>query len=289
MPSCASCVSCVKITHSIKTEYSISLLINDIYQQVHYSEAVNMDIQSFIDNLTPESLQQINEAFAKKQNKIPTYSYSQITFKDLKRLFDIRNNKTQELFDDWFNNNIELKPDDIKFLNDLIENNEFLIESYKEEDLKVKFITPILNRIKFLDFTIPFRDFYEEPLIYNPNHFILSGTTDFLISNGLEFAEEPYFFIQEFKKSIKNDDPRPQLLAELIAAVELNHFISMKGAYIVGAIWHFVILEKMGTNQYQYFISKLFNATNLKDLQSIYQNLLFVKSQIYQIAQKNGI
>jgi len=79
------------------------------------------------------------------------------------------------------------------------------------------------------------------------------------------------------------------LLAELISAVELNNFISMKGAYIVGAIWHFVILEKMDTNQYQYFISKLFNATNIKDLKSIYQNLLFVKSKIIQIAQKNGI
>jgi len=248
-----------------------------------------MDIQNLIDNLTPESLKQINEAFAKKPNKIPTYSYSQITFKDLKKLFEIKNNKAQDIFDEWFNNNIELKPDDIKFLSDLIESNEFLIDSYKEEDLKVKFITPILNRIKFLDFIIPFRDFYEEPLIYKTDHFILSGTTDFLIAKGLEFAEEPYFFIQEFKKSIKNDDPRPQLLAELISAVELNNFISMKGAYIVGAIWHFVILEKMDTNQYQYFISKLFNATNIKDLKSIYQNLLFVKSKIIQIAQKNGI
>jgi len=243
-----------------------------------------MDIQNLIDNLTPESLKQINEAFAKKQNKIPTYSYSQITFKNLKKLFDIKNNKAQDIFDEWFNNNIELKPDDIKFLSDLIESNEFLIDSYKEEDLKVKFITPILNRIKFLDFMIPFRDFYEEPLIYKTDHFILSGTTDFLIAKGLEFAEEPYFFIQEFKKSIKNDDPRPQLLAELISAVELNNFISMKGAYIVGAIWHFVILEKMDTNQYQYFISKLFNATNIKDLKSIYQNLLFVKNKIIQIS-----
>jgi len=73
--------------------------------------------------------------------------------------------------------------------------------------------------------------------------------TDFLISKGF-FPEEPYFFIQEFKKSIKYDDPRPQLLAELISAVELNKFNSMKGAYIVVAIWHFVILEKIGTNQY---------------------------------------
>ncbi len=244
-----------------------------------------MDIQSLIDNLTPESLEQINKAFAKKQNKIPTYSYSQISFKELQKLVKIKNNKASDRFESWFNNNIELKPEDIDFLNDLIENNEFLIESYKEEDLKVKFITPILNRIKFLDLSIPFRDFYEESLTYKTENFIFNGTTDFLISKGLEFPEEPYFFIQEFKKSIKNDDPRPQLLAELISAVELNKFNSMKGAYIVGAIWHFVILEKIGTNQYQYFISKLFNSTNIEDLKSIYQNLIFVKNKIFQMSQ----
>jgi len=242
-----------------------------------------MDIQNFIDNLTPESLEKINEAFAKKQNKIPTYSYSQITFKDLKNLFDIKHNTTLNIFDRWFGNNIELKSDDVQFLIDLIRNHDFLIDSYKEEDLKVKFITPILNRIHFLDRNIPFRDFYEEQLTYKTAHFILTGVTDFLISKGLEFPDEPYFFIQEFKKSIKNDDPRPQLLAELISAVELNHFSSMKGAYIVGAVWHFVILEKIDTNKYQYFISKLFNATNIEDLKSIYQNLLFVKNEIIEI------
>jgi hypothetical protein len=46
-----------------------------------------------------------------------------------------------------------------------------------------------------------------------------------------------------------------------------------------------VILEKIGTNQYQYFISKLFNATNIEDLKSIYQNLIFVKNQIIQMSQ----
>ncbi|RKZ85140.1 MAG: hypothetical protein DRR19_16795 [Candidatus Parabeggiatoa sp. nov. 1] len=245
-----------------------------------------MDIQNLIDNLTPESLEKINDAFAKKQNKIPTYYYSQITFKDLKKLFDIKNHTNFDIFDIWFNNNIELKSDDVQFLIDLIRNHEILIDSYKEEDLKVKFITPILNRIQFLDLNIPFRDFYEEQLTYKTDHFILTGVTDFLISKGLEFPDEPYFFIQEFKKSIKNDDPRPQLLAELISAVELNHFSSMKGAYIVGAVWHFVILEKIGTNKYQYFISKLFNATNIEDLKSIYQNLLFVKNEIIEITKE---
>jgi hypothetical protein len=53
------------------------------------------------------------------------------------------------------------------------------------------------------------------------------------VSKGLEYSKKPYFFIQKFKKSIRNDDPRTQLLAELIAAVELNSFKKIKGAFVI--------------------------------------------------------
>ena len=217
------------------------------------------------------------------QEDIPIYSFSQMTFDKLHKLFNMKVNITQRIFDSWFNNNIQLNKNDVEFCTDLINDNSFLIESYKEEDLKVKFITPILNRVKFIDTDIPFRDFYEEKITYKTDTFILTGKTDFLVAKGLEFSEKPYFFIQEFKKSIKNDDPRPQLLAELIAAVELNNFTSMRGAYIVGAIWKFVILTKISKHKYQYFVSRNFDSTDSEKLQSIYKNLLFVKNEIMQL------
>ena len=75
-------------------------------------------------------------------------------------------------------------------------------------------------------------------------------------------------------------NPEPQLLAELISAIELNDFKQMKGVFIVGENWNFVILDKLANNHYQYFISHTFNATNIKDLHAIYRNLLFVKYDI---------
>jgi hypothetical protein len=56
----------------------------------------------------------------------------------------------------------------------------------------------------------------------------------------------------------------------------------MKGAYIVGAIWNFVILEKLDKNKYQYFVSDNFDSTKIEDLTAIYKNLLFVKDEIMQ-------
>jgi len=239
-----------------------------------------MDIESELH----QEIEKLKAELAKLKNEkdIPVYLFSQMTFNKLNQLFDLKLNITQEIFNDWFNNNIQLNSHDTEFFTDLINNNSFLIESYKEEDLKVKFITPLLNRIKFIDINTQFRDFYEEKLTYTTDKFTLTGQTDFMVAKGLEYSEIPYFFIQEFKKSIKNDDPRPQLLAELIAAVELNNFTFMRGAYIVGAIWNFVILKKISKHKYQYFISKNFDATDLEKLANIYKNLLFVKSEIIE-------
>jgi hypothetical protein len=100
------------------------------------------------------------------------------------------------------------------------------------------------------------------------------------VSTGFRKPKKPYFFIQEFKKGQANAFPEPQLLAELIAAIELDHDTEIKGAYIVGAIWNFVILEKLGTDKYEYVVSENFDCSKLDDLKAIYRQLLFVKNEI---------
>jgi len=138
-----------------------------------------------------------------------------------------------------------------------------------------------------IDFkTVNFQDFYNEKLVYKTEKFILNGEVDFVISTGLRRAKKPYFFIQEFKRSEEYGNPRPQLLAELISAVELNGWKEIKGAYIIGENWNFVILEKLDKDKYQYFISRTFNCTVLENLQGIFKNLLFVKNEIIQIISK---
>jgi len=60
----------------------------------------------------------------------------------------------------------------------------------------------------------------------------------------------------------------------------------MKGAYITGAIWRFVILEKIKKHQYKYFVSQNFDSTKIEDLKDIYKNLLFIKNEITEIIKK---
>ncbi len=219
-----------------------------------------------------------------EQQQIPIYNFGTINFKDLEEIVAIKRNVSNSIFSNWFETNIQISDDDQNILDNLIKENVVFIDSYKEEELKVKFIAPILNRVKFTDIDHEIRDFYEERISYKTDKFILTDITDFLVSKGLEYSKKPYFFIQEFKKSIKNDDPRPQLIAELIAAIELNNFQMMKGAYIVGAIWNFVIVEKLAENKYQYFISINFDSTKIADLTAIFKNLVAIKEEIFKMA-----
>lgn len=227
----------------------------------------------------------VQELEGKKATQIPTFQYSKIRDSDLKQLFHLEQNLDEHRFDDWFQKSVDIDQTIPGFLADLLADNKALIERYSEEDLKVNFIAPLLNKVRFKSFEKKIREFYELPMTYATSTFILNGTVDFAVSEGLVESRKPYFFIQEFKRSEEYGNPRPQLLAELISAVELNTWTEIKGAYIAGGNWHFVILEKVASDTYQYFISSNFDSTKLDDLHAIYKHLVAVKHEIFSMIE----
>ena len=246
---------------------------------------MNTEIELKLLKEIEELKKKVNILEGKDENQIPTYQYSKIRDIDLNKLFEIEQNLDNSIFDEWLNNKIEIDNSIEAFFKELLEDNKSLIESYSEEDLKVNFIVPILNKIRFKSFEKKMRDFYELRMTYKTSKFILNGTIDFVVSEGLVESKKPYFFIQEFKRSEEYGNPRPQLLAELISAIELNDWKFIKGAYIIGGIWHFAILEKLNVGKYQYFISQNFDSTKIDDLILIYKNLLFVKNEIISMVK----
>jgi hypothetical protein len=238
--------------------------------------------------MSSEIEKQLLEKIAKlekllNQQRETTFSFSNITFDNLRSLVKIKKVFNSEIFNFWFNSEIEISDKTIDFFENLIKENIYFIQDYNEEDLKVNLIIPILQLVKFKDLKNEFRDFYELPLKYQTEKFIFKGTSDFVVAKGLFQAEIPYFFIQEFKKGKENSDPEPQLLAELITGLEISNFSQIKGAFIVGAIWNFVILEKIEKDSYRYFVSENLYSTKIEDLKQIYKNLLFIKNEIIAI------
>jgi hypothetical protein len=60
----------------------------------------------------------------------------------------------------------------------------------------------------------------------------------------------------------------------------LNQNKAIKGAFVIGKYWNFVILKKTTNNKYIYFVSEDFDSSKIVDLEAIYKNLIFVKQEI---------
>jgi hypothetical protein len=156
---------------------------------------MNTEIEFLLKEIE-ELRKEVNILKGKNENKIPTYQYSKITDAELKKLFEIKQKLDDHIFDEWFNYPIEIDSSTEVFLTDLIAKNKFLVERYHEEDLKVYYIIPLLNKIDFLLKDKEIRGFYELPMSYATDQFILNGTCDFVVSQGLVESKKPYFFIQ---------------------------------------------------------------------------------------------
>lgn len=210
------------------------------------------------------------------------FNYSSTTFEELQRFFDIKKSVDDKAFKEWFEFNYELKEFESEFLLHLIQKYKNYIEDFSEEKLKIKFIAPILNQVDFMIDEKSIQDWYDEPLYFKSEEFEFNGKVDFMVAKGVQTPQTPFFFIQEFKKSQNDKNPQYQLLAELIASLELNQTNLIKGAYVIGKIWDFVILEKVENNKYNFFISESLNSMKIEELKQIYINLQAVKSEIIE-------
>ncbi len=203
-------------------------------------------------------------------------SFSRITFADLQKIINIRQVVNDAVFDDWFGYVYQLNESERELLSGLIDEHRPFMLSYSEDELKMKFLAPLLNAVHFHVNGI--RDWYQRPLKATVNQVKLTGYVDFMVATGVKEPEIPYFFIQGFKKSKFDVDPEDQLLAEMLAAMRLNQSDIMHGAYIIGQEWRFVILQQSASQTYEYYVSLIFDASNYDDLQRIYSNLQAVKA-----------
>jgi hypothetical protein len=209
------------------------------------------------------------------ETEIKSYNFSTIKYLDIEEIVKIRAVDNEQKFDEWFETLYQISDEETMFFKDLIKTHKMRISAYMEEDLKMKFLSPILNKVAFM--TETHSDWYDATLSGVVNGVEIKGFVDIMIASGTENPRKPYFFIQEFKPSVPDKDPRIQLLAELLVAIEKNKTTIMRGGYIIGQYWKFVILEKIGENQFEYFVSKSFDSLDLDDLKQIYIILQAVK------------
>ena len=136
-----------------------------------------------------------------------------------------------------------------------------------EDELKMYFISPLLRIVNFKEDRV-YRAFFQRNLKATVQGISLFGIVDMFVATGYQKPLNSYFFIHQYKQERKRDnDPLGQLVAEMLAAQEINNdSLPLYGCYVVGRQWYFVILQ--GT---EYMESKPYDAGDKDEIQLIFK------------------
>ncbi len=169
--------------------------------------------------------------------------------------------------EEWLSANGSLDDFEQHLLDVIHERAMFKIGGWNEEELKMKFISHLFL-LANIEQENKVATFFERSMTAVIGNYKLSVICDCLVATpkGLTTPKAPYFFLQEYKKQ-KGDrnDPEGQMLAAmLIAQHKNNNDKPLYGAWLVGSIWNFTVL-----NGNKYCMSLAFDANKKSDLQQI--------------------
>ena len=200
---------------------------------------------------------------------------------ELHEQFGLIREDNSPLLKEWITSNADISETEQKRLEDLRSLLATNAEYWNEEELKMKFIGQLLDLVN-LD-TPQYRWFYDRPIRANVNGMTLNGTVDMMVSTGFQLPKKPFFCIHEYKQEAKRDnDPKGQLLIEMIAAQTLNqNEFPVYGCYVIGRSWFFVVLIE---KQYDYSVA--FDASQ-EDIFQIFKNLRNIKVRIEKQLKTN--
>jgi hypothetical protein len=192
--------------------------------------------------------------------------------------FDLPRLRSGETIDKWTTCQGQLNPTEMLQLQKLHKKTLKSGDGWNEEELKMKFISLLFDLVDIEEEDV-IVSFFERPLSAVVKELKISVICDCLLarSAGIATPKVPYFFLQEFKKQ-KGDsnDPEAQMLAAMIVARQLNADQKpIYGAWLVGSIWNFTILENE-----KYYVSRKLDAADFEDLQQIVFTLRKLKEII---------
>jgi hypothetical protein len=196
---------------------------------------------------------------------------------DLETTFGLKQVWDNKLITDWLASTttfVEFEKELVERVKDRILKN---VDYWNEDELKLQSIASILELVNYTSGV--FKSFSQRPLMATIKGIEIGGRVDFMLAKGSQRPAQPYFFIHEYKQERKRDnDPKGQLLSELLAAQQQNEGrFPLYGCYVVGRNWFFVVLQGS-----EYAVSDAYVASG-KDIYQIIAILRQVKVYIEAI------
>lgn len=201
---------------------------------------------------------------------------------EVEHTFGIKFSRNMPLMNDWLAFSQPLTPEDEKTAEKSRLFLQELANFWNEEDMKMFFISPILQIVDFYAFD-KYRVFMEatfeaDIMDIQNNPCTLRGRVEMVVATGKQRPQTPFFFLNEYKAQRKIvTDPQGQLLIAMLAAQAKNNGknLPIYGMYNIGQNWFFVTLAGK-----EYAVSRQFDATDKDDLKNIVNMLQYVKAHI---------
>ncbi|MGB0931353.1 MAG: hypothetical protein ACPGVB_11285 [Chitinophagales bacterium] len=233
-------------------------------------------------------------------NKLPTYTFSSFTETMATDAFKLKQQLEAEGYlTDWLQEAEKITVDDQEQENLQRLNRKLLlfVRGWNEQELREKFISPIIDMIDFDLYDMEIVSFAEREMKVTYNNNIIQGKVEWMVASGLYVPKQPFFFIHEYKKEKdSSNDPLGQLLVTLCVAQLLNNQkpkatlfnpeptsftnIPLYGTYIIGRLWFFVRLKDK-----RYYISESYDSTKVDELIFIYKMLKAQKQMIIDLVK----
>jgi hypothetical protein len=214
------------------------------------------------------------------ENRTTMKTFDEWDIDDLEQTFLLERVESMPTLENWLRAEFPMNDVERAVIASLQENLAAEIDLWNEDELKFKFIAPFLSLVRYD--TPYFHVFTQRTLSATVGDVQMTGRVDFMVATGKSKPVRPFFFLHEYKKTFApNNNPLAQLLAEMVAAQELNSVPHpLYGLYIVGRSWFFVVLEGK-----KYGVSIAYDATQ-PDVRDILQILKAAKADFVQFSEK---
>lgn len=222
------------------------------------------------------------------------YNFSDFTTEQVESAFQLTEVRDKAVIDNWLTiaQRQKIEPLDNTILDIILPKLKNARTTWNEDELKIKFLSPLLMLIDFDMLEKNFASFSERWLRKDIKNYTFQGKVDWMIASGKYEPKQPFFFIHEYKRGVgSSKDPAGQLLAAMCIAQTLNaapskidlfnptpivyEDLPIYGCYVIGHLWYFVVLKNKN-----YFISRPYHAIIRKDLEEIVKLLKAQKEMI---------
>ncbi|MDW8334208.1 MAG: hypothetical protein RMM53_08345 [Bacteroidia bacterium] len=202
----------------------------------------------------------------------------------LERTFGLRPEQTLPKFQDWISARHPIGEVHRATIERLRETLFRFRNLWNEDELKIKFIAPLLYLVQFDG--KEYHSFAGRVLSAVVDGVRLTGKPDFMVATGAGEPEKPYFFLHEYKQlRVGSPDPLGQVLAAMFVAQTLNNDRQpVYGCYTVADIWRFVLL-----NENCYSVSQGYDVSDKTEIEIVWSILCETKKRIEQRVQEAGL